>query len=77
VAGTYGLKTERFDVARAVGRDLIEQVQSARVDRVVTDSETCRWWIEAYSEIPSVHPVELLSAALRLPDGRLSRSSRP
>jgi glycerol-3-phosphate dehydrogenase subunit C len=70
VAGTYGFKAERYPVAVAVGAELFEQARAADVDRVVTDSETCRWWIESHSHIPAVHPVELLAAALGLPDLR-------
>jgi glycerol-3-phosphate dehydrogenase subunit C len=70
VAGTYGFKAERYPVAVDVGAELFEQARAADVDRVVTDSETCRWWIESHSHIPAVHPVELLAAALGLPDLR-------
>jgi len=76
VAGTYGLKSERYEVATAVGRELFDQVQSSPFDRVVTDSETCRWWIEAHSQVPAVHPVELLAESLGLP-GRRPRGSGP
>jgi len=77
VAGTYGLKSERYQVAVEVGRELFVQARTAGVDRVVTDSETCRWWIEGHSGIPSIHPVELLAAALGLPDLRRYGMSRP
>jgi glycerol-3-phosphate dehydrogenase subunit C len=70
VAGTYGLKSEYYDVASRVGRSLFDQARAEKVDRVVTDSETCRWWIEAHTDVPAVHPVELLAAALGLPDLR-------
>jgi glycerol-3-phosphate dehydrogenase subunit C len=76
VAGTYGLKTERYQVAVDVGAELFSQARAAQVDRVATDSETCRWWIEAHSHIPSIHPVELLAAALGLPDLRPSGGAR-
>jgi glycerol-3-phosphate dehydrogenase subunit C len=75
VAGTYGLKSERYETAVDVGRSLFLQAQASPVDRVVTDSETCRWWIERHSGIPSVHPVEMLASALGLPDLRPQRSS--
>jgi glycerol-3-phosphate dehydrogenase subunit C len=70
VAGTYGLKSERYQVAVQVGTELFAQARTTGVDRVVTDSETCRWWIESHSGLPSIHPVELLAAALGLPDLR-------
>ncbi|MBM2844355.1 MAG: putative FAD-linked oxidase [Anaerolineales bacterium] len=80
MAGTYGLKAERYQVAFDVGGELFAQARAAGVDRVVTDltdSETCRWWIEAHCHIPSIHPVELLAAALGLPDLRPVGAARP
>jgi glycerol-3-phosphate dehydrogenase subunit C len=76
VAGTYGLKSERYQVAFQVGTELFQQARTSGVDRVVTDSETCRWWIESHSGLPSIHPVELLAAALGLPDLRPHNETR-
>src|SRR3989304_6129422 len=42
VAGTYGLKREKYGVAHAVGAGVLEQVRSAGLDFVITASETCR-----------------------------------
>ena len=70
VAGTYGLKSERYRVAADVGAELFAQARRTQVDRVVTDSETCRWWVEQHTGIATCHPVELLAAALGLPDCR-------
>ena len=66
VAGTYGLKREKFDVALAVGKGLLEQVREADVDFVITDSETCRWWIAGHSSIPAHHPMEILARSLEI-----------
>ena len=66
VAGTYGLKREKFDVALAVGKGLLEQVREADVDFVITDSETCRWWIAGRSSIPAHHPMEILARSLEI-----------
>jgi glycerol-3-phosphate dehydrogenase subunit C len=70
VAGTYGLKREQYQVAAAVGRTLFEHALHTSPDLVLTDSETCRWWIEHHTEIPARHPLEVLSAALGLEDLR-------
>ncbi|OGT27261.1 MAG: sn-glycerol-3-phosphate dehydrogenase subunit C [Gammaproteobacteria bacterium RBG_16_66_13] len=67
VAGTYGLKRERYDVARGVGEGLFDQVQSSGVDAVVTDSETCRWWVAGHAGVRAIHPVEILATAMGLP----------
>lgn len=64
VAGTYGMKRERYTVARAVGASLFEAVRRIAPDAVVTDSETCRWWLEGHTGVRSCHPLELLALAL-------------
>jgi glycerol-3-phosphate dehydrogenase subunit C len=66
IAGTYGLKREKYDIAMDVGRELFRQIEAARPDLVVCDSETCRWQIEHASGLDSVHPIELLHRAYGL-----------
>jgi glycerol-3-phosphate dehydrogenase subunit C len=63
VAGTYGLKREKYDIAMKVGAGLFAEVAEAAPDRVVCDSETCRWQIEHATGVRSVHPVEMLHRA--------------
>ena len=60
IAGTYGLKKEKYDIALEVGRPLFEDIKAASPDLSVCDSETCRWQIEHGTQIESVHPIELL-----------------
>jgi glycerol-3-phosphate dehydrogenase subunit C len=60
IAGTYGLKKEKYDIAMDVGRRLFEEVWATRPDAAACDSETCRWQITHGSGVPSVHPIELL-----------------
>jgi glycerol-3-phosphate dehydrogenase subunit C len=64
VAGTYGVKKEKYEVARDVGERLFRQAEESAVDVVVTDSETCRWWIELHTSKRSVHPLEILSLSV-------------
>ena len=66
IAGTYGLKKEKYEVAQAVGRPLFEQVRSVNPQLAVCDTETCRWQIEQSSGTPTVHPVWVLHAAYGL-----------
>jgi glycerol-3-phosphate dehydrogenase subunit C len=63
VAGTYGLKREKYDIAMQVGAGLFRQVAENRSDRAVCDSETCRWQIEHATGVKTVHPVEMLFRA--------------
>jgi glycerol-3-phosphate dehydrogenase subunit C len=67
IAGTYGLKREKYKIAMDVGADLFGQVEASGAPTVVCDSETCRWQIEHGTKRPSVHPIELLHRAYRLP----------
>ena len=66
VAGTYGLKAEKYDIAMEVGRSLFDQVRASGAGLSVCDSETCRWQIAAATDRPSVHPVEMLHRAYGL-----------
>jgi glycerol-3-phosphate dehydrogenase subunit C len=63
VAGTYGLKREKYDIAMKVGAGLFEQIRTSGPDGSVCDSETCRWQIAEATGRSSVHPVELLHRA--------------
>ena len=66
VAGTYGLKTEKYEIAMDVGAGLFRQIGEAGPDLAVCDSETCRWHIEKATGVKTVHPVEILHRAARL-----------
>ena len=63
VAGTYGLKREKYDIAMKVGAGLFEQIGTSGAGRAVCDSETCRWQIEHATGVGTAHPVELLHRA--------------
>jgi glycerol-3-phosphate dehydrogenase subunit C len=63
IAGTYGLKKEKYDIAMKVGAGLFAEIGEAAPDRAVCDSETCRWQIEHATGVPAVHPVEMLHRA--------------
>ncbi len=67
IAGTYGYKTEKYEIAMGVGKPLFEFVQEVNGPVAVCDSETCRWQITHGSGVPAVHPIELLAAAYGLP----------
>jgi glycerol-3-phosphate dehydrogenase subunit C len=63
VAGTYGLKREKYDIAMKVGAGLFGEIAAASPDRTVCDSETCRWQIEKATGVQTVHPVQMLHRA--------------
>jgi glycerol-3-phosphate dehydrogenase subunit C len=66
IAGTYGLKREKYAIAMDVGAELFRQIGAASPDLAVCDSETCRWQIEHGSGVKSAHPIELLHRAYGL-----------
>jgi glycerol-3-phosphate dehydrogenase subunit C len=66
VAGTYGLKREKYDIAMDVGAGLFAQIAEAAPELAVCDSETCRWHIEQATGVRTVHPVEILHRAAGL-----------
>ena len=66
VAGTYGLKDEKYKIAMDVGARLFGQIADAGPDLAVCDSETCRWHIEKATGVQTVHPIEILHRAAGL-----------
>ena len=66
VAGTYGLKTGKYEIAMDVGAGLFDQIAGDAAELAVCDSETCRWQIEKATGVRSVHPVEVLHRAYGL-----------
>lgn len=66
VAGTYGLKAEKYQISLDVGKTLFDQIESAGADEVACDSETCRWWIDTHAGGQTRHPIELLAEAYGL-----------
>jgi glycerol-3-phosphate dehydrogenase subunit C len=68
MAGTYGMKKEKFDIATAVGKPLFDKVRASGATEAACDSETCRWQIQGASGVRTKHPVEILQAAYRAGD---------
>jgi glycerol-3-phosphate dehydrogenase subunit C len=66
IAGTYGLKKEKYEIGMAVGDRLFRDVRAAEPELAACDSETCRWQIAHATGVPVVHPVELLHRAYGL-----------
>jgi glycerol-3-phosphate dehydrogenase subunit C len=60
IAGTYGLKKEKYEISMTVGKPLFRDVWESGANLAACDSETCRWQIEHGTGVHAVHPVELL-----------------
>ena len=69
IAGTYGLKREKYGIAMDVGASLFSFVREvaggAAQPLALCDSETCRWQITHGSSVPTKHPIEILRDAYR------------
>ena len=63
VAGTYGLKKEKYDIAMAVGEPLFRKIRESAAPVAACDSETCRWQIAQATATPVKHPIEILAEA--------------
>lgn len=70
IAGTYGYKKEKYQIAMDVGEELFDFVaaQGEGVRLTACDSETCRWQLEHGTSLPSRHPIEILAASYGLYD---------
>ncbi len=69
IAGTYGLKREKYGIAMDVGTPLFAFVREVAGDAeqplALCDSETCRWQIAHGAAVPTKHPIEILRDAYR------------
>lgn len=66
IAGTYGLKQEKYQIGMDVGAGLFDFVRRSGSDLALCDSETCRWQITGATGVPSKHPIEILAEAYGL-----------
>jgi glycerol-3-phosphate dehydrogenase subunit C len=74
IAGTYGYKKEKYDIAMEVGQPLFQFILQDMADSpvVLCDSETCRWQITHATGKPAVHPAEVIAKSYGFPvDGAL------
>jgi glycerol-3-phosphate dehydrogenase subunit C len=66
IAGTYGLKKEKYEVAQAVGQPLFDMVKATNSELALCDTETCRWQIEKSSGVRTEHPIWMIHHAYGL-----------
>ena len=81
IAGTYGLKKEKYEISMAVGQRLFDDITATGSDLAACDSETCRWQIAHGAGVTAVHPIELLYRAYGFaggnPPGLVTAEKRP
>ncbi|MGC7590280.1 anaerobic glycerol-3-phosphate dehydrogenase subunit GlpC [Bisgaard Taxon 46] len=63
IAGTYGFKSENYDVAQAIGNPLFRHINEGGFDYVVSECETCKWQIDMSTNLTCLHPITLLAMA--------------
>jgi len=69
LAGTYGYKAEKYDIAMKVGQEAFRFVNEQKGATFVTaDSEICRWQLQHGTQKKGRAPVEILAAAYGLFD---------
>jgi len=66
IAGTYGLKKEKYEISMTVGERLFGQLRESKGDLAACDSETCRWQITHATGVATRHPIEVLRDAYGL-----------
>ena len=64
IAGTYGFKSEYYNVSQSIGKNLFKLIEKAEPEFVITDCETCKLQIEMNTKYKVYHPVSLLAMAL-------------
>jgi glycerol-3-phosphate dehydrogenase subunit C len=79
IAGTYGMKKEKYPIGMAVGAPLFDKIRASGAPEAACDSETCRWQIEKATGTRTRHPIEILLAAYRAGDAArgTARASLP
>jgi glycerol-3-phosphate dehydrogenase subunit C len=68
IAGTYGMKKEKYPIGMAVGAPLFDKIRASGAPEAACDSETCRWQIEKATGTRTRHPIEILLQAYRAGD---------
>ncbi len=63
LAGTYGLKREKYAVSREIGEDIFRVIRQGKVQKVISDCEACRMQIQSQTGVPTFHPAQILREA--------------
>ncbi|WP_175955920.1 anaerobic glycerol-3-phosphate dehydrogenase subunit C [Schaalia sp. Marseille-Q2122] len=66
MAGTYGVKKEKYDIAQAVGQPVFDFIKQVNAELAACDTETCRWQLRTATGANVVHPIWLIHKAYGL-----------
>jgi len=64
IGGTYGYSKDKSYISNSIKKNLVEQINIAKPDLIICDSETCRWNIEKSTKIETVHPIQIILNSL-------------
>ncbi len=64
ISGSYGFKTEKYDVAATVGAELFETLRNASSDLVLSECGTCRLQLQHHTAKKALHPLSFLRSFL-------------
>lgn len=63
IAGTFGMKSQNFDLSMMIGKRLFDEIKKVRVEKVITSCGACKMQIEQGTEIEVIHPLHILKRA--------------
>jgi glycerol-3-phosphate dehydrogenase subunit C len=63
-SGTYGYKVENKGVSMAISRTLAQQLTAINPSIIITPCGSCKYRISFVSGIKTLHPVQILKAAV-------------
>ena len=63
MSGTFGLSKQHYGLSEKVGAVLFREILREKPDFVASACGTCRMQIEQNTDIPTVHPMEILAMA--------------
>jgi glycerol-3-phosphate dehydrogenase subunit C len=64
MAGTMGLKKEKFEQSRKMGAELIRRIRDHHLDLILSDCAACRMKIGQEAGVETMHPARFLQRAL-------------
>jgi hypothetical protein len=49
-----------------MGEQVIINAKAFNADFIISDSESCRWWLSKHANLPAYHPLEILARSMGL-----------
>ncbi len=63
LAGSYGLKREKYAISREIGEELFRAMRERKVETVISECEACRLQIGHHTGVRTLHPIQVLRRA--------------